>query len=143
MMPIVKSFSVGDGDTFYINHGSDNFTMIDCNLDDDRKEEIVDELIEKSKGSKIITRFISTHPDTDHFQGLDYLDDRMSIRNFYCVENAVTKDPQTDSYKRYVSLRDGDHHYYLTKGCIRKWMNDNDENRGSSGINISMARHRK
>ena len=31
-MPIVKTFSVGDGDTFYIQHGSDNFSIIDCNL---------------------------------------------------------------------------------------------------------------
>ena len=29
-MSIVKSFSVGNGDMFYINHGSDNFTIIDC-----------------------------------------------------------------------------------------------------------------
>lgn len=135
-MPIVKSFSVGDGDTFYIKHGSDNFTIIDCNLEDDRKEEIVDELIEKSKGSEIITRFISTHPDTDHFQGLDYLDNRMSIVNFYCAKNAVSKDPVTDSYKRYKSLRDGDKSYYLSKGCERKWMNLSDDTRKSSGINI-------
>jgi hypothetical protein len=29
-MSIVKSFSVGDGDMFYIKHNSDNFTTIDC-----------------------------------------------------------------------------------------------------------------
>ena len=44
-MPIVKTFSVGDGDTFYIQHGSDNFSVIDCNLEEDRREEIVDEII--------------------------------------------------------------------------------------------------
>ena len=27
-MSIVKSFSVGDGDMFYIDHNSDNFTTI-------------------------------------------------------------------------------------------------------------------
>ena len=41
-MSIIKSFSVGNGDLFYINHGSDNFTVIDCNLQDDRKKEIMD-----------------------------------------------------------------------------------------------------
>jgi len=25
-MSVIKSFSVGDGDMFYINHNSDNFT---------------------------------------------------------------------------------------------------------------------
>jgi len=37
-MSKVKSFSVGDGDMFYIKHGSDNFTTIDCCLSDDNKK---------------------------------------------------------------------------------------------------------
>jgi len=28
-MSTIKSFAVGNGDMFYIDHGSDNFTMID------------------------------------------------------------------------------------------------------------------
>ena len=31
-MSIIKSFSVGEGDMFYIDHNSDNFSIIDCNL---------------------------------------------------------------------------------------------------------------
>ena len=31
-MSIVKSLSVGNGDMFYIQHNSDNFTVIDCFL---------------------------------------------------------------------------------------------------------------
>ena len=34
-MSLIKSFSVGNGDMFYINHNSDNFTTIDCCLDYD------------------------------------------------------------------------------------------------------------
>ena len=58
-MSIVKSFSfpVGDirGDCFYIKHNSDNFTVIDCYLKDGdgvdcRKDEIIDEIIQNSKG---------------------------------------------------------------------------------------------
>lgn len=38
-MSIIKSFSVGNGDMFYIDHNSENFTIIDCNLiDDDTKK---------------------------------------------------------------------------------------------------------
>ena len=33
-MSIIKSISVGNGDMFYIKHGSSNFTIIDCNMDD-------------------------------------------------------------------------------------------------------------
>ncbi len=134
-MPIVKTFSVGDGDTFYIRHGTDNFTIIDCNLVEDRREEIVDEIIEMSKG-KDISRFISTHPDDDHFHGIKYLDERKTIVNFYCAENAATKDPETDSFKHYKTLRDSDKAYKLYKGCSRCWMNKSDDQRKASGISI-------
>ncbi|WGI22460.1 hypothetical protein [Amylibacter sp. IMCC11727] len=134
-MPLVKTFSVGDGDTYYIQHGSDNFTVIDCNLEDDRKLQIVDEIIEKS-ADKEISRFISTHPDDDHYRGIDYLDARKTIVNFYCVANKTTKDPETDSFKHYKKLRDGDKQFTIYRGCSRKWMNESDDVRGSSGINI-------
>ena len=134
-MSKVKSFSVGDGDMFYIKYGSDNFTTIDCCLSDDNKKDIVDELKDESSG-KNITRFISTHPDEDHIQKLDYLDDNMPINNFYCVKNAATKDEETDGFKRYKTLRDGDKAYYASKGCSRKWMNQSSEERGSAGINF-------
>ncbi len=44
-MSIIKSFSVGNGDMFYIRHGSDNFTVIDCYLNDENtNDEIIDEI---------------------------------------------------------------------------------------------------
>lgn len=134
-MSKVKSLSVGNGDMFYIKHGSDNFSIIDCCLSDDNKKNIVDEL--KSESSeKNITRFISTHPDEDHIQKLDYLDDNMPIVNFYCVKNEATKKDETTGFTRYCELRDGDKVYNIYKNCSRKWMNQKDETRGSSGINI-------
>ena len=134
-MAIIKTFSVGDGDTFYIRHGSDNFTIIDCNLVEERRKEIVDEIIGMSNG-KGITRFISTHPDDDHFHGIEYLDERKSIVNFYCADNAATKDPETESFKHYKTLRDGDRAFNIYKGCSRRWMNQTNEERGSAGIHI-------
>lgn len=134
-MPIVKTFSVGDGDTFYVQHGSDNFTMIDCNLDDGRKEEIVDEIIEMSS-DKGIARFVSTHPDDDHLKGIEYLDERKPIANFYCGKNAATKEDETESFKHYKTLRNGDKAFHLAKDCSRLWINEGDDERGSSGINI-------
>jgi len=98
-MSIVKSFSVGDGDMFYINHDSDNFTIVDCCLSDENKEDIVDELKKESRYKGII-RLISTHPDDDHIRVLKYLDDRMEILNFYCVKNNATKTDETDDFIR-------------------------------------------
>lgn len=100
-MSIIKSFSVGNGeikgDMFYIKHNSDNFTIIDCCLDDQNKEQIINELLQESNG-KGITRFISTHPDEDHIKQVEYLDEQMGIINFYCVFNEATKkDPSTSS----------------------------------------------
>lgn len=134
-MSKVKSLSVGNGDMFYIKHNSDNFTTIDCSLSDDNKKTIVDELKTQSSG-KNISRFISTHPDEDHIQQLDYLDDNMAIYNFYCVQNETTKKDETNGFKRYCKLRDGDKAFNIYKSCTRKWMNLSDETRGSSGINI-------
>ncbi len=134
-MAIVKSFSVGDGDTYFIRHNSDNFSIIDCNLDDDNRSPIVDELVAEAK-LKGITRFISTHPDTDHFQGLDYLDDKLGLLNFYCVKNNVQKDPTTNNFERYKKLRDGERCFYVSKGCSRLWMNMSSEERDSAGITI-------
>ncbi len=134
-MSILKTFSVGDGDTFYIQHGSDSFSIIDCNLEDDRREEIVDEIIEMSK-EKGISRFISTHPDDDHIHGIKYLDNRNEIVNFYCVQNAATKDTETESFRHYKKLRDGDKAFYLSKGCTRCWLNQSDDARESASIHI-------
>lgn len=75
-MSIIKSFSVGDGDMFYIDHNSDNFSIIDCCMDDGNKEAITQEIKDKISKKGII-RFISTHPDEDHLQGLKYLDEQI------------------------------------------------------------------
>lgn len=139
-MSIVKSFSVGDGDMFYIKHGSDNFTVIDCYMHEDNQDDIISEIINESK-NKAIHRFISTHPDEDHIKGLKKYREKVGITNFYCVENEAMKNDETEDFKEYCDLRDGKQHFYIYKGCSRCWMNKEGEDnngvqRGSSGINI-------
>jgi len=135
-MSIIKSFSVGEGDMFYIKHNTDNFSIIDCCLSDDNKAEIVKEIKHAHLG-KGVTRFISTHPDQDHISGLKYLDDNIDILNFYCVKNKVTKKDETEDFKHYCLLRDSSRKAYsIEKGCVRKWMNQTCEERGSAGIDI-------
>lgn len=140
-MTIIKSFSVGNGDMFAIRHASDNFTMIDCFLNDENKNKILNEIKILSKG-KTIQRFISTHPDNDHIGGLDILDDEMEFLNFYCVKNQAMKENINNdenfkrSFKKYCELRDSNKAFYIYQGCVRKWMNSSDDERGGSGINI-------
>ena len=144
-MSIIKSFSVCDkngeqGDMFYIQHNTSNFSIIDCCLNDDTQDDIVNEILEKKKG-KNITRVISTHPDEDHICGLEYLDEKIDIVNFYCVDNSATKKDESDSFKHYRKLRDDSNKsYHVYKGCRRKWMNDHNEkdpqDYGGAGINF-------
>lgn len=134
-MSIVKSLSVGNGDMFYIKHGVDSFTTIDCCMTDDNREQIMDEIIQESK-DKGITRFISTHPDDDHFQQIEYYNERKPIENFYCVENQATKEKESDSFKKYKEIRDGKNSFYVYKGCKRKWLNESDDTRGCAGLNF-------
>ncbi len=134
-MPTIKSFAVGNGDMFYIKHGSDSFTIIDCDLSDENADRIIAELKEASRGRGIV-RFICTHPDEDHFGGIERLDDAMPIANFYVVENLAVKDENTVSFKRYCQLRDGSKAFYIHKDCSRKWLNLADEQRGAAGIEI-------
>lgn len=139
-MSIVKSFSVGNGDMYFIKHNTDNFTIIDCCLDYDnstseRETSILEELRSISN-KKSITRFISTHPDEDHISGLKKLDEYISIPNFYRVDNDThKKGEESEDFKHYKSLRDNSRiSFSLEMGCRRKWMNWKDQERGSSGL---------
>lgn len=133
---IVKSFSVGDGDMFYIYHNSDNFTTIDCCYSDDDNKKVCFDEIKALAGEKGIKRFISTHPDEDHIKGIEDFCKQIGILNFYCVENEAIKTDETDSFKKYCELRDSDKAYYVYKGCTRRWMNISDDERGCAGINF-------
>ena len=133
-MSIVHSYAVGNGDMFSIRHNSDNCTIIDCSILEGDEDWLLKE-IDGQRKDKGITRFISTHPDQDHLMGLVALDDHIEILNFYVVKNNAAKEDETD-FKRYKNLRDGDKAFYIRKGCKRKWMNQSDNERGSSGINV-------
>lgn len=139
-MSIVKSFSFpcGElrGDTFYISHNSNNFTLIDCYLKDGddascRKEEIINEIVEESRGR--ICRFISTHPDNDHILGIEELDKRWPITNFYAVDNNIPADKSDASLSKYIELKKNKN-FPINKGIKRAWLNKKEDKNGSSGI---------
>lgn len=135
-MSKIKSFSVGNGDMFYIYHDSENFSIIDCCYEDEESFDKNIAEIKRLSESKDITRFISTHPDDDHIRGIKKLFDAVDIPYFYVVQNKATKKVKTESFEYYRELRDGDKAYYVFKNCFRKWMNESNEERGSSGIDF-------
>ena len=134
-MSLVHSYAVGNGDMFSIRHGSDSCTLIDCSMSKVNEDWIL-KAINKQRAGKGVVRFISTHPDQDHLTGLTSLDDHIDILNFYTVKNQATKSDETEDFKLYKKLRDGAKAFYIFKGCSRKWMNQSDNERGVSGINI-------
>lgn len=140
-MSLVKSFSVGEGDMFFIKHDTDNFSMIDCCLEDYNADEIIAQ-VKAAAGGKGVVRFISTHPDDDHIRGLVRLNKEMSILNFYCVANEATKPDESEDFDEYCKLRDdGKKAFHIFRGCSRKWMNKDSETtdgdqRKSAGISI-------
>ncbi|EKL1314278.1 hypothetical protein PQO68_000799 [Campylobacter lari] len=134
-MTIIKSFSVGNGDMFAIRHHSDNFTIIDCCICDDNREQIFND-IETMSCDKTIKRFISTHPDKDHIMGLESLDKKFKILNFYCVENEAEKEDSDKDFEYYCTLRDSEKAFYIKKACARRWMNRDSNERKSANINI-------
>ena len=113
-MTHIKSLAVGNGDMFYICHSSDSFTIIDCDLCQDNADTIIADVKAAAK-SKGITRFICTHPDEDHFGGIERLDAAMPIVNFYVVKNQAVKDEDTTSFAHYCALRDSEKAFYIFK----------------------------
>ena len=134
-MSIVHCYDVGNGDMFSIRHNTDNCTIIDCSISKEDQDCLLGQ-VDKQRQGKTITRFISTHPDQDHLMGLAALDDHIKILNFYVVKNSATKDDETDDFKRYKKLRDGDKAFYIHQGCKRRWINQSSEERGQSGIHV-------
>lgn len=141
-MSIVKSYSFPDGDIrgdmFYIKHASKNFTVIDCYLKDGdgnnaRKDEIIKEIVTESDGR--ICRFISTHPDNDHIAGIEHLDSRWGITNFYAVNNKRPTDNNDDSLTCYHRLL-ASKNFPIKRGIKRAWLNETNDKNGSSGINF-------
>jgi glyoxylase-like metal-dependent hydrolase (beta-lactamase superfamily II) len=134
-MSDIKAYAVGMGDMFYVKHGNGTFTLIDCNFPRGSADPGLLEVEDLQQGAEV-TRFISTHPDQDHISGIDVVDDRHPIVNFYCVENEATKSIRTAAFIRYTELRDSPKAFHLHAGVQRKWLTSNDDERGSSGFSI-------
>lgn len=134
-MSKIKSLSVGSGDFFYVRSNSDNFTVIDCNFSEDDAGEINRELRSQLRGNDVC-RFVSTHPDEDHFHGIELLDIRFSSENFYCVDNDVKKARDTESFKYYRKLRSGKMKFDLVRNMSRRWFTEGDDERGSAGFQV-------
>ena len=143
-MSIIKSFSFPDrttdirGDMFYVEHNNGTFSVIDCYLKangtpNGRRSEIIREIKERSAGK--LCRFISTHPDQDHIEGLNQLDEQWPINNFYSVPNECLGEEGNASLTKYIELRDSaEVNYGIERNITRAWLNKSQDGRDGAGI---------
>lgn len=115
-MGIVHFLNVNEGDCILVEHPSGNNTVIDIS-----NAEKIDNIFESTsllgnynqknypvnpikylsdRGVKTIFRFILTHPDMDHMDGIKALFDNFNILNFWDTENTKVMDKNT-SWGRY------------------------------------------
>ena len=139
-MSIIKSFTVRDGDMFYINHDSYYFTIIDCclPLDDELRKDLIIEEIEEAINKRtlpynlipnnFLTRFLSTSPDMNHIKGLKQISDKGVLYNLYCIKNKIIEkiENKTDDIQHYLNLIDSGKYSEIKKGISRYWDGGND-----------------
>lgn len=100
-MASVMSYSVGNGDMFFIKHKYDECSFIDCSVIEEVKDRVLGSIVSLPK----VVNFISTHPDNDHVLGIEKIS--KYIDRFYCVKNRIDK-RDTESLREYMSLRNSD-----------------------------------
>lgn len=138
-MPVVHFLNVREGDCSIIQHGSGRVTVIDvCNARKETPEEAmlraVRAMLEKAAGSgnlnqkahpvnpieylkafniSNVFRFILTHPDMDHMDGIRHFIEEFSPPNFWDTDNnkqcefTEGSPYSADDWEFYRSLRDG------------------------------------
>jgi beta-lactamase superfamily II metal-dependent hydrolase len=111
-MSVVHFLNVREGDCIWINHSSGNNTVIDVS----NAQSIIEKYSEmttfgnynqknypvnpieylSSHGVKTIFRFILTHPDMDHMDGIKDLFNNFDVVNFWDTENTKVMDDNTN-----------------------------------------------
>ena len=125
-MPVLHFLNVGEGDCTIIQHGSGRVTMVDVSkarIPNDTIEEAVKKSVAttlstagnfgqknypsnpveymKDRGIDDIFRFVLTHPDMDHLDGIADLFSHIMPTNFWDTDNTCDKDNDDWSFGRY------------------------------------------
>lgn len=177
-MPTIHFLNVKDGDCSIIEHVSGHKTIIDvCNAvaineavektdryiraasplekgvygNFNQKKYPVNPIIYmRDRGMKSVFRFILTHPDMDHMDGIKDFFDAFSPANFWDTNNAAEKSfgdgnntgYSEDDWKFYKKLRDGNpsadpKRLALTSGARGQYYNRGDDpESGGDGLHV-------
>ena len=164
-MSVIHFLNVKEGDCIWIKHNSEHNTIIDVsnaktinkiteskmeNLrgNYNRKEYPVNPIEYLSSYNETdIFRFILTHPDMDHMDGIKALFDELHVTNFWDTENEKIMDDDSDwghfnkeDWDFYQSIRNSDNNpktLTLYAGAKGKYYNS-DENGTNGGDGLSV-----
>lgn len=158
-MSIIHFLNVKEGDCTWIQHETGHNTIVDIsNGNQARDEEKILESVRgnlnrkehpinpieylKSYDQKEIFRFILTHPDMDHIDGLKNLFNNFDVINFWDTDNKKSMDENSNcgSYKKedwefYQSIRKSQNNptrLNLYAGARGKYYNEGENNNGDS-----------
>lgn len=160
-MGVIHFLNVKEGDCIWINHPSGHNTVIDIsNGKDDtslfesasgnhnQKNHPVNPIeYLKDFGVKSVFRFILTHPDMDHMDGIKALFSEFNVINFWDTENTKVMDEGTDwgpynkdDWEFYQNIRGNIENpivLHLYSGAQGKYYNENGEGKsGGDGLHI-------
>ena len=155
MMSVIHFLNVKDGDCIWIEHNCGHNTMIDVSnaktIENDeersmqntsgnynRKNYPVNPVKSlKDYEQRSIFRFILTHPDMDHMDGIKTIFNEFSVANFWDTENEKVMDENSEwgGYKKedwdfYQSIRknnDNPKTLNLYSGSIGQYYNEDAE----------------
>lgn len=164
-MSVIHFLNVKEGDCIWIKHNSEHNTIIDVsnaktinkiteskmeNLrgNYNRKEYPVNPIEYLSSYNETdIFRFILTHPDMDHMDGIKALFDELQVTNFWDTENEKIMDDDSDwgqfnkeDWDFYQSIRNSDNNpktLTLYAGAKGKYYNyDENGTNGGDGLSV-------
>ncbi len=164
-MSVIHFLNVKEGDCIWIKHNSEHNTIIDVsnaktinkiteskmeNLrgNYNRKEYPVNPIEYLSSYNETdIFRFILTHPDMDHMDGIKALFDELQVTNFWDTENEKIMDDDSDwgqfnkeDWDFYQSIRNSDNNpktLTLYAGAKGKYYNsDKNGTNGGDGLSV-------
>lgn len=168
-MSVLHFLNVKQGDCSIIQHNSGRVTVIDvCNAKEEESQiDLTNEqLLESVRGNfnqkqcpvnpidymirhniLSVFRFILTHPDMDHMDGIKLFFDLFGPGNFWDTDNNAKKDfgegapYNEDDWKFYLKLRDGKSdtnpkRLAIYSGTHNKYFNLDDNGGGGDGLHI-------
>lgn len=171
-MATIHYLNVKNGDCSMIVHNNGNTSVIDVNNARSKPESALEKAAKKdlqktfeSKGNynqkdfpvnpieyyqklgiSSVFRFILTHPDMDHMDGIKHFFDVFNPTNFWDTDNTKEMDFEGSPYNEddwnfYKDIRDGKNtdrkRLVLLQGATGKYWNRNEDNsNGGNGLSI-------